>query len=75
MGQILTNELDKTSTNVATWHKLKMKPRNDDKQQTTTRRRRKKKNKEKEKKPKPQMPTEFNPPERKPKGLTRLKLF
>lgn len=35
----------------------------------------KKKNKEKEKKPKPQMPTEFNPPERKPKGLTRLKLF
>lgn len=35
----------------------------------------KKKNKEKEKKPKPQIPTEFNPPERKPKGLTRLKLF
>lgn len=23
MGQILTNELDKTSTNVATWHKIK----------------------------------------------------
>lgn len=36
-----------------------------------------KKNKEKKKqnKPKPQTPTEFNPPERKPKGLTRLKLF
>lgn len=46
MGQILTNELDKTSTNVATWHKLKMKPRNDDKQRTTTRR---KKNKGKKK--------------------------
>lgn len=43
MGQILTNELDKTSTNVATWHELKTKPRNDDKQRTTTRRRRKKK--------------------------------
>lgn len=27
MGQILTNELDKTSTNVATWHELKTKPR------------------------------------------------
>lgn len=50
MGQILTNELDKTSTNVATWHELKTKPRNDDEQRTITRRRRKKKYKEKEKK-------------------------
>lgn len=35
----------------------------------------KKKKIKKRKKPKPQIPTEFNPPERKPKGLTRLKLF
>ena len=68
MGQILTNELDKTSTNVATWHELKTKPR------TTTnsgRRRRgggegpKKKKKKKQKKKRktkkiqPQIPTEF----------------
>lgn len=45
MGQILTNELDKTSTNVATWHELKTKPRDDDEQWTTTRRRRRKKKK------------------------------
>lgn len=64
MGQILTNELDKTSTNVATWHELKTKPRDDDEQWTTTRRRRRKKKKPriKEKKIKPQIPTEFNPP-------------
>lgn len=50
MGQILTNELDKTSTNVATWHKLKMKPRNDDKQRTTTRKKKKKETKKQNKK-------------------------
>lgn len=33
------------------------------------------KEKKKQNKTKPQIPTEFNPPERKPKGLTRLKLF
>lgn len=43
MGQILTNELDKTSTNVATWHELRTKPRDDDEQWTTMRRRRRKK--------------------------------
>ena len=47
MGQILTNELDKTSTNVATWHELKTKPRNDDEQRTTTRRRKKPKKQKK----------------------------
>lgn len=71
MGQILTNELDKTSTNVATWHELKTKTRNDDEQQTTTRRKQNN-NKEKGKKrrqknptktkTKPQIPTEFHPP-------------
>lgn len=85
MGQILTNELDKTSTNVAMWHKLEMKPRNDDERWTTTRRRRKrkkkkkneKKKKEKEKnktKPNPN-PNRIQPPRRKPKGRQRLKLF
>lgn len=75
MGQILTNELDKTSTNVATWHKLKMKPRNNDEQRTTTRRKKTKRKKKRKKPTKPQIPTELNPPKRKPKGLTRLKLF
>lgn len=79
MGQILTNELDKTSTNVAMWHKLEMKPRNDDERWTTTRRRRKrkkkkkneKKKKKKKKKTKPnqtQIPTESNHPEGNRKG-------
>lgn len=49
MGQILTNELDKTSTNVAMWHELETKPRNDDERWTTTRRRRRKRKKEKKK--------------------------
>lgn len=62
MGQILTNELDKTSTNVATWHELKTKPRNDDEQRTTTRRRRKEKYKEKEKKNKTPNPNRIQSP-------------
>lgn len=45
MGQILTNELDKTSTNVAMWHELKTKPRNNDEEQRTTRRRRRREKK------------------------------
>lgn len=76
MGQILTNELDKTSTNVATWHELKTKPRNDDEQRTTRRRRRKKKklNGKKNKTTNPN-PNRIQSPRGKPKGLTRLKLF
>lgn len=63
MGQILTNELDKTSTNVATWHELKTKPRNDDEQRTRRRRRRKKKKKIKgKKKTKPKSQQNSIPP-------------
>lgn len=48
-----------------------------EKRQQTVDDNKKKKKKVKEKKnpTKPQIPTEFNPPERKLKGLTRLKLF
>lgn len=68
MGQILTNELDKTSTNVATWHKLKMKPRNDDEQRTTTRRRKKKKIKKRKKNQNPKYQQNSIPPKGNRKG-------